>query len=141
MLRRLPQTPRRLLRRGRGALNVLLMSVPPVFNIALVSLLSYYTVHHNNVSATHHSVFTNSETTNPELSALTCSWHKKRTKPQIHQFWYFVMKCHLVMRKQNLFWPNFHGLLNKTTTTNRCHLVFLTPFTNILIHNYSSYIY
>lgn len=50
MLRRLPQTPRRLLRRGRGALNVLLMSVPPVFNIALVSLLSYYTVHHNNDS-------------------------------------------------------------------------------------------
>ena len=50
MLRRLPQTPRRLLRRGRGALNVLLMSVPPVFNIGLVSLLSYYTVHHNNDS-------------------------------------------------------------------------------------------
>ena len=50
MLRRLPQTPRRLLRRGRGALNVLLMSVPPIFNIGLVSLLSYYTVHHNNDS-------------------------------------------------------------------------------------------
>lgn len=51
MLRRKPHTPRRLRARGRGALNVLLMSVPPLFNICLVSLLSYYTVHHNNDSA------------------------------------------------------------------------------------------
>lgn len=50
MVRRTPHTPRRLRRRGRGALNVLLMSVPPLFNIALVSFLSYYTVHHNNDS-------------------------------------------------------------------------------------------
>ena len=42
-MRRIPHTPRRIRRRG-GALNVILMSVPPLFNICLVSFLSYYTV-------------------------------------------------------------------------------------------------
>ena len=42
--RRIPHTPRRLRARGRNALHILLMTVPVVFNIALVSFLTYYTV-------------------------------------------------------------------------------------------------
>lgn len=50
MMKRIPHTPRRMRGRGRGALNILLMSVPPLFNVGLVSFLSYYTVHHHNDS-------------------------------------------------------------------------------------------
>ena len=42
--RRIPHTPRRLRARGKNALHILLMTVPVVFNIALVSFLTYYTV-------------------------------------------------------------------------------------------------
>ena len=48
MMRRLPHTPRRAIRRGLNSINLLLMGVPPVFNICLVSFLSYYTVVLNN---------------------------------------------------------------------------------------------
>ena len=50
MFFRRPHTPRRLRRKGKSALNVLLMSVPPLFNLFLVSFLSYYTVYLNNDS-------------------------------------------------------------------------------------------
>ena len=44
MMRRLPHTPRRTIRRGLNTINLLLMCIPPLFNIFLVSFLSYYTV-------------------------------------------------------------------------------------------------
>ena len=48
MMRRLPHTPRRAIRRGLNTINLLLMCIPPLFNIFLVSFLSYYTVVLNN---------------------------------------------------------------------------------------------
>lgn len=129
MLRRLPQTPRRLLRRGRGALNVLLMSVPPVFNIALVSLLSYYTVHHNNDSVIWalFAAFIDAQLLFNWIQFLRFQSYvlpSKRNFPGKTSFfglvfWYFVMKCHLFSNaKAKLVLTNFDGFLNDQINNN-----------------------